>query len=48
VLCDPAILLRDAAMLPGAGLLLLRLLQQHSVLLRNLLARARKFADVNL
>jgi hypothetical protein len=37
--------LRDAAVLPRARLLLLRLLQQHALLLRHLLERHRNFAD---
>jgi hypothetical protein len=45
MLRDPAIVLRDAAVLPRARLLLLRLLQQHALLLRHLLERHRNFAD---
>jgi hypothetical protein len=39
VLRDLAIVLRDTAVLPRTRLLLLRLLQQHAVLLRHLLNR---------
>jgi hypothetical protein len=45
VLRDPAIVLRDAAVLPRTRLLLLRLLQQHALLLRLLLKPHRSLGE---